>query len=83
MLYRFGSPQKDDTGHQLHYLVYCGEHMRLFAIGPMRLPLGVELHEIGANKMISEGSLRQIADIFCGDTAGFYSYKTGSQLVSF
>lgn len=33
--------------------------------------------------MISEGSLRQISNIFCGDTVGFYSYKTGPQLVSF
>ena len=33
--------------------------------------------------MISENSLRQISDIFCGDTPGFYSYKSGSKLVSF
>lgn len=33
--------------------------------------------------MISENSLRQISHIFCGDTAGFYAYKTGSNLVNF
>lgn len=33
--------------------------------------------------MISENSLRQISDIFCGDTSGFYSYKSGPKLVSF
>lgn len=33
--------------------------------------------------MISENSLRQISDIFCGNTAGFYSYKSGPKLVSF
>jgi len=33
--------------------------------------------------MISENSLRQISDIFCGDTQGFYSYKTGPKLVAF
>lgn len=33
--------------------------------------------------MISESSLRQISNIFCGDTVGFYTYKTSAQLVSF
>lgn len=33
--------------------------------------------------MISESSLRQISNIFCGDTVGFYEYKTGAQLVRF
>lgn len=33
--------------------------------------------------MISESSLRQISDIFCGDTQGFYSYKSGPKLVAF
>lgn len=33
--------------------------------------------------MISEDSLKQISHIFCGDTEGFYSYKTGAELVSF
>ena len=33
--------------------------------------------------MISENSLRQISHIFCGDTDGFYAYKSGSNLVNF
>ena len=33
--------------------------------------------------MISEGSLKQISSIFCGDTTGFYSYKSGPKLVEF
>lgn len=49
----------------------------------MQLPFDVKWYKVGAIKIVSEGSLRQIADIFCGDTAGFYSYKTGPQLVSF
>lgn len=35
------------------------------------------------SNMVSENSLRQISDIFCGDTPGFYSYKSGPKLVSF
>ena len=33
--------------------------------------------------MISEGSLKKIAQIFCGDVKEFYPYKSGPQLVSF
>lgn len=33
--------------------------------------------------MISENSLRQISHVFCGDTEEYYTYKSGSQLVSF
>lgn len=33
--------------------------------------------------MISENSLRMIADLFIGDIEGYYSYKPGSKLVSF
>lgn len=33
--------------------------------------------------MISESTLRTIAEIFCGDIEGYYSYKTGPKLVSF
>lgn len=33
--------------------------------------------------MISESTMRNIADIFCGNIAGYYSYKSGPQLVSF
>ncbi len=33
--------------------------------------------------MISENSLRQISHIFCGDTGGLYSYKSGPKLISF
>lgn len=33
--------------------------------------------------MISENSLRQISHMFCGDIEGYYTYKTGSQLVQF
>ena len=33
--------------------------------------------------MISDESLTTIAHIFCGDIEGYYSYKSGSKLVSF
>ena len=33
--------------------------------------------------MLSESSLKQIAHIFCGDTEGYYEYKTGGKLVEF
>lgn len=33
--------------------------------------------------MISENTLQTISKIFCGDIEGFYSYKTGPQLVGF
>lgn len=33
--------------------------------------------------MISENSLQQISHIFCGDTDGYYTYKSGPQLVRF
>ena len=33
--------------------------------------------------MLSEESLQRISHTFCGDVEGFYSYKTGSQLVRF
>ena len=33
--------------------------------------------------MISEAAIKQIVQIFCGDIQGYYSYKTGPQLVSF
>lgn len=33
--------------------------------------------------MISEDTLTQISHIFCGDIEGFFSYKSGSKLVSF
>ena len=33
--------------------------------------------------MLSESSLKQIAHIFCGDTKGYYEYKTGEKLVKF
>lgn len=33
--------------------------------------------------MISENSLRQISNIFCGDAGNFYSYKSGPMLVGF
>lgn len=33
--------------------------------------------------MISEDAIKQISQIFCGDIQGYYSYKTGAQLVSF
>lgn len=33
--------------------------------------------------MISEGTIKYIAQLFCGDIEGYYSYKSGSQLVSF
>lgn len=33
--------------------------------------------------MLSESSLKQIAHIFCGDTEGYYEYKTGEKLVKF
>lgn len=33
--------------------------------------------------MLSSDSLKKISNIFCGDTAGFYSYKQGNKLVEF
>ena len=33
--------------------------------------------------MISEDSITRISHLFCGDEGGYYSYKTGSRLVSF
>ena len=33
--------------------------------------------------MLSETSLKQISYIFCGDTEGYYVYKTGGKLVDF
>ena len=33
--------------------------------------------------MISEGVLKYIAQVFCGDINGFYAYKSGPNLVSF
>lgn len=33
--------------------------------------------------MLSKGSIEQISHIFCGDISGYYSYKTGGQLVEF
>ena len=33
--------------------------------------------------MISEGTLKYIAQVFCGDITGFYAYKSGPNLVSF
>ncbi len=33
--------------------------------------------------MISEGTLKYISQIFCGDITGFYTYKSGPNLVSF
>ncbi len=33
--------------------------------------------------MISESSLKQISYIFCGDTEGYYVYKSGGKLVAF
>ena len=33
--------------------------------------------------MISDNSLKQISEIFCGDVQGFYSYKSGPKLVAF
>ena len=33
--------------------------------------------------MISEDAIKQIAQIFCGDIQGYYSYKSGPKLVSF
>jgi len=33
--------------------------------------------------MLSEDSIKQISSIFCGDTDGYYSYKSGPKLVSF
>ena len=33
--------------------------------------------------MISEESITQISHIFCGDTEGYYLYKTGPKLVAF
>ena len=33
--------------------------------------------------MLNSDAIREISDIFCGNTDGWYSYKTGPQLVSF
>lgn len=33
--------------------------------------------------MISEGSIKEISHLFCGDIEGYFSYKSGPQLVSF
>lgn len=33
--------------------------------------------------MISEDSIKQISQVFCGDTEGFYAYKSGPKLVNF
>ena len=33
--------------------------------------------------MLSENSLKQISHIFCGDTEGYYVYKSGPKLVDF
>lgn len=33
--------------------------------------------------MLSDNTIKQIAQIFCGDTAGYYTYKSGPQLVGF
>lgn len=33
--------------------------------------------------MLSSDSLKEISNIFCGDTADFYSYKQGYKLVEF
>ena len=33
--------------------------------------------------MLSSDSLKEISNIFCGDTFAFYTYKTGSKLVEF
>mgnify|MGYP001491001380 CR=1 FL=1 len=33
--------------------------------------------------MLSEESLKEISFVFCGDTEGYYSYKSGSELVAF
>lgn len=33
--------------------------------------------------MISESTLRSVADLFCGNAGDYYSYKSGPQLVSF
>lgn len=33
--------------------------------------------------MISEGTLKYISQVFCGDITGFYAYKSGPNLVSF
>lgn len=33
--------------------------------------------------MISEESITQISHLFCGDTEGYYLYKTGPKLVAF
>ena len=33
--------------------------------------------------MISESTLKQIAKLFCGDTEGYYTYKSGPQLIDF
>lgn len=33
--------------------------------------------------MISEGTLKHISYVFCGDIEGFFAYKTGPNLVEF
>ena len=33
--------------------------------------------------VISEGSIKQISQVFCGDIEGYYSYKSGPKLVGF
>ena len=33
--------------------------------------------------MISQDSIKQISHLFCGDIEGYYSYKSGPQLVAF
>ncbi len=33
--------------------------------------------------MISEGTLKYLSQVFCGDISGFYAYKSGPNLVSF
>ena len=33
--------------------------------------------------MLSSDSLKEISNIFCGDTVGFYTYKQGYKLVEF
>ena len=33
--------------------------------------------------MLSDNTIKQIALMFCGDTEGYYSYKSGPKLVEF
>lgn len=33
--------------------------------------------------MLSDSTVRTIAELFCGDIQGFYSYKKGPQLIEF